>query len=56
MSQDGNIYAIKRVELAECDANTKTSYLEEIKLLEKLRNYDCIIKVSPFFSLLYSSL
>jgi len=45
LSQDGNIYAIKRVEMNEIDANTKQSYLEEIKLLEKLRNYDCIIKM-----------
>jgi len=42
--EDGNIYAIKQVSL-DVDNNIKNGYIEEIKLLQRLKNYNGIIRL-----------
>lgn len=51
MSEDGSIYAIKRVKMFDVDPATRDTYLEEIKLLERLQKYDAVIRTFfPFAS------
>lgn len=50
MTEDGSIYAIKRLQMFDVDSATKEAYLEEIKLLERLQKYDAIIRMSGALS------
>jgi serine/threonine-protein kinase TTK/MPS1 len=43
--EDGNIYAIKQVSLENLDDNIKNGYIEEIRLLQRLQNYNGIIRL-----------
>lgn len=45
MTEDGSIYAIKRVKMFDVDSATRDTYLEEIKLLERLQKYDAVISM-----------
>jgi len=46
LHSDGNIYAIKQVSLEKIkDTSIKDGYIQEIKLLLSLQNYDGIIRL-----------
>lgn len=48
MAEDGSFYAIKRVNMTDCDADTLTSYRQEIQLLQRLKKYDHVIQLVDF--------
>jgi len=43
LSSDQSMYALKQVNTADIDSVSRNQYLEEIKLLERLQSYPCII-------------
>jgi len=45
LDEDGNIHAIKQVSLENVDNTIKNGYIEEIKLLQRLKNYNGIIRL-----------
>lgn len=45
MTEDGTIYALKRVNMAGIDGSTQADYLAEIELLRRLQQYQCIIRL-----------
>lgn len=48
LSEDGNIYAVKKVALENADASARQSFLDEIELLKRLQKYERIIKLIDF--------
>eukprot|EP01125_Pyxidicula_operculata_P020674 TRINITY_DN7688_c0_g1_i1.p1 TRINITY_DN7688_c0_g1~~TRINITY_DN7688_c0_g1_i1.p1 ORF type:complete len:219 (-),score=66.56 TRINITY_DN7688_c0_g1_i1:243-899(-) len=45
LRNDGEVCAIKYVDLTDADTSTKDTYIEEIQLLSKLQQSECIIKL-----------
>eukprot|EP01127_Copromyxa_protea_P015212 TRINITY_DN4338_c0_g1_i1.p1 TRINITY_DN4338_c0_g1~~TRINITY_DN4338_c0_g1_i1.p1 ORF type:complete len:259 (-),score=34.09 TRINITY_DN4338_c0_g1_i1:289-1065(-) len=45
MDESKTVYAIKRMKMSNIDAATRATYLEEIKLLERLQKYEAVIRL-----------